>query len=286
MIIVRIFGGLGNQMFQYAFYKAIKEVNDDVYIDISDYQIHKHHNGFELDNIFNVNFDIASNKQISELSLNKNRYIYRLINKIFKVDMIKKYEYIEMNDISRVNIDNINKNVYFNGFWQDKIYVEYVAEILKREFNFKHKLDGKNKDLVDDIKNNNSVSVHIRRGDYIDNSTLGGICNKEYYLKAMEVIKQKTHDPMFIFFSDDMEWVKSNLKTNNRCIYVDWNKGKDSYKDMQLMSYCNHNIIANSTFSWWGAWLNNNNNNIVICPKKWYTTSNNNKLINNNWIGI
>lgn len=286
MIIIRVFGGLGNQLFQYAFYKTLKEYNENVYLDISDYDIHKHHNGFELEKIFNVNFDKASCKQIKRISMDKKKFLYRIIKKIFKIDIIKQYEYIEKRDVSNINIGYINGDVYFNGFWQDKKFIKKIEKDIKNELTFKESLDERNQMLINDLNDKESVSVHIRRGDYVNNKSLGGICNKEYYLKAINLIEEKINNPIFVFFSDDIEWVKDNINLNQKCIYVDWNKGEDSYKDMKLMSSCKHNIIANSTFSWWGAWLNNNKDKIVIAPKRWFNNSDNNELVLDEWIKI
>lgn len=285
MIIVRVFGGLGNQIFQYAFYKCMKFYNKDVYLDISDYGIHKHHNGFELDKVFKIKFDKATNKEIRKVSFDKKSLLYRLIRKIFKVELVKRSEYAEMKDVCDVKIGNMEQEVYFNGFWQDIKYVEFIENELRKELIFNEKLSGKNKDVIDKFIGRETVSIHIRRGDYLNNKSLGGICNNEYYLNAIEYINKVIERPVFFIFSDDMEWVKNNFKLKSECIYVYWNKDEESYKDMQLMSMCKHNIIANSTFSWWGAWLNMNRNKIVICPQKWFNNQNSNLQINN-WISF
>lgn len=285
MIIVRVFGGLGNQIFQYAFYKCLECNNDDVYLDISDYNIHHHHNGFELDKVFKIKFNKATNKEIKKISFDKKSFLYRLIRKIFKIELVKTSEYTEMKDICDVKIGNIEQEVYFNGFWQDIKYVEFIENELRKELIFNEKLSGKNKDVIDKFIGRETVSIHIRRGDYLNNKSLGGICNNEYYLNAIEYINKVIDRPVFFIFSDDIEWVKNNFKLKSECIYVDWNKEEESYKDMQLMSMCKHNIIANSTFSWWGAWLNMNRNKIVICPKKWFNNKNSNLQVND-WISF
>lgn len=285
MIIVRVFGGLGNQIFQYAFYKCLEFNNDDVYLDISDYNIHHHHNGFELDKVFKIKFNKATNKEIKKISFDKKSFLYRLIRKIFKIELVKTSEYTEMKDICDVKIGNIEQEVYFNGFWQDIKYVEFIENELRKELIFNEKLSGKNKDVIDKFIGRETVSIHIRRGDYLNNKSLGGICNNEYYLNAIEYINKVIDRPVFFIFSDDIEWVKNNFKLKSECIYVDWNKEEESYKDMQLMSMCKHNIIANSTFSWWGAWLNMNRNKIVICPKKWFNNKNSNLQVND-WISF
>jgi hypothetical protein len=122
----------------------------------------------------------------------------------------------------------------------------------------------------------NSISIHVRRGDYLNHESYKNICGLNYYCSAIRYIKTLIMDPFFIVFSDDILWCKENLNnilSDTSVIYVDWNTGKESYKDMQLISNCKHNIIANSSFSWWGAWLNTFPNKIIIAPKKWLNTN-------------
>lgn len=268
MIIVRAIGGLGNQMFQYAFYKMLKHYNQNVLLDISDYDIHNHHNGFELESVFKVKYFKANDSQIRKLSYDKKSVIYRTLKKIFNIELTKRTEFNEsLHEI--IKFDEYKKDIYFNGYWQSEKYFIDISDDIKSDFKFKNDLDSNNSMLIDKLINEKTVSVHIRRGDYLKTKSFLGVCDINYYNEAINIIKQKVKNPQFIFFSDDIEWVKGNFKLEDKCHFVDWNKGKDSYKDMQLMSMCKHNIIANSTFSWWGAWLNENSNKIIICPKKW-----------------
>src|SRR5690606_38192956 len=145
-----------------------------------------------------------------------------------------------------------------------------VAEELREHFQFPQITDIKNKELIQHIQQRNSVSLHVRRGDYLiaSNQHLGSICDNAYYEKAITYINEKTDSPLFVIFSNDIPWCKETFN-NIDAIFVDWNTGNQSYIDMQLMSLCKHNIIANSSFSWWGAWLNNNPDKIVVSPNKW-----------------
>lgn len=156
-------------------------------------------------------------------------------------------------------------------------------------------MNEKNQKILEKITQTNSVSIHVRRGDYYNNESAfkihGNITTKKYYENALEFIKEKVKNPVFFVFSDEFEWVKKNLyffSNYGEVHIIDWNKGFDSYIDLQLMSNCKHNIIANSSFSWWAAWLNKNKNKIVISPKKWVNNINENKIdiIPNNWIKI
>jgi hypothetical protein len=161
------------------------------------------------------------------------------------------------------------KDVYLNGYWQSEYYFEPIKGILRKEFTLKEVLIGQNAELAERIKNSNSVSLHIRRGDYVDNkevSEFHGTCSPEYYKKAIEFLKAKGDLEVFVF-SDDIQWAKENLRADKINFVAQNNPG---YIDMNLMALCKHNIIANSSFSWWAAWLNQSPSKIVIAPQKWF----------------
>lgn len=285
MLIVKSYGGLGNQMFQYAFYEFLKKDNPgNVFLDINDFKIHHHHQGFELIKVFDLEIDIASEKQIKNISYNQNGLIYRFFKKYLKIILSKPTECYEGLHTMLLQSSKINNNYYFVGFWQNEYYVNSIRDILIEKFDFKKEFNKRNKALLEEIKNYDSVSIHVRRGDYVNNSSLGGICTVEYYSKAIKLMQENYKNAKFVVFSDDINWVKENLELPSDSIYVDWNTGEDSYLDMILMSRCNHNIIANSTFSWWGAWLNQNINKTVVMPLLWYNSQTYNPLCCKGWI--
>lgn len=287
MAIVRIIGGLGNQMFQYAFYESMKERDKFCSIDISGFDDYKLHNGFEIERIFNVNPLYADEKKAKELMDCSNNIVSKIRRKLFGVKRTYYKEKYFDYDSKLFNIEE--KNIYFDGYWQTEKYFKNVSNIIRENFKFKKELTDKNLDILSKILGSQSVSIHIRRGDYYSNPTAykiyGNICEKEYYSKAINLIKSKVENPQFYIFSDDIEWAKNNLDLDNSN-YIDWNKADNSYIDMQLMSNCKHNIIANSTFSWWGAWLNNNENKIVIAPNKWFNGKVTQDIIPENWMKI
>lgn len=287
MKIVRIFGGLGNQMFQYALYKSLEHKFNNVKIDTSDFHYHNHHNGYEIDKIFDTTYNIADKEEIKKITYPRNLLIYKIFDKILKKNLNKGYDICEGKD-RRYNkeILNIRNTIYYDGYWQSELYFKDIEKLIRKEFTFKNELDERNLEIAQKIKNTNSVSIHVRRGDYIGNKSLGNICGKEYYLKSVEYIEKNIEKPEFFIFSDDIEWAKDSLNINYPKTYISWNKNQESYKDMQLMSYCKHNIIANSTFSWWGAWLNNNTEKIVIAPKLWFADKKENDIIPEAWIKI
>jgi len=248
MIIVKIIGGLGNQMFQYALgkYLAIKH-NTNLILDLSGYESYKVWK-FELDNL-NVHyennlFDRTTFQYIQE------KYFH------FDPDML-----------------NLPDNVNLDGYWQSEKYFKDIEEILRKDFSVTSPINEANQRLLDLINSTNSVSLHIRRGDYITNPSANafhGTCSLDYYNKSIKHLIERVNNPHFFLFSDDPEWVKENILINEPVTVVDINTINNGCDDLRLMMSCKHNIIANSSFSWWGAWLNNNPQKIVIAPEKWF----------------
>lgn len=166
-------------------------------------------------------------------------------------------------------------NIYLTGYWQTEKYFKDIEGVLRKDFSLKREFDIANKEITGEIRNNHSVCLHVRRDDYVTDpivSTYHGACSLEYYRHAVSYIAAKVKHPVFYFFSDDMAWVKEYLRIPHPVKYVSDGILKD-YEEMMLMSYCKHNIIANSSFSWWGAWLNTNPGKIVIAPRPWFVSS-------------
>ncbi len=161
--------------------------------------------------------------------------------------------------------------MFLTGYWHNQKYFKSFYSQLIKEFEFISKPDIPNEELIKYIKEENSISIHIRRGDY---ANLDNILPINYYHNAIDYIKKKVKNPKFIYFSDEPNWVKENLTINNSDIIVDFNDSSEGYNDMRLMSLCKHNIIANSTLSWWGAWINQNPDKIVIAPKSYDNKTN------------
>lgn len=291
MIIVNIIGGLGNQMFQYAFYRNLKNKGFDVKLNLNEIKDYKLHNGYELDNIFDLEYDCVSEKTAVLYSDIKRDVFSRIRRKIFG----KKESYIKENEReSKFDTQGLdkNKNYYLKGYWYSFLNFEDSADLVKKDFCFsKLELNEQNKSILNEINKTNSVAIHIRRGDYIqDKKTyeiLGRICDIEYYQKCISIMTEKIQDCSFFVFSNDIEWCKSNIKFPSKANYIDWNKKENSYIDMYLMSQCKHNIIPNSSFSWWGAFLNNNPQKVIIAPKNWTAIDESNgKRHPQNWICI
>lgn len=244
MKIIKIKGGLGNQLFQYAHGRSLIEKNKKV--------------------IFDISFFTETSRDTSRPFLLKKFNILEssiFINK--KENFFKKIIYKIYSKIS---------GEY--GFFQSEHYFKKISSIINKEFTLKNPLSSTAQNFKDQINTQiNSVSIHIRRGDYISNLEANkhhGVCDLPYYQKAISKIKEVLESPVFFIFSDDIEWTKENLELEN-AVYVS-NPDLTECEELMLMSYCKHNIIANSTFSWWGAWLNQNKNKIVIAPQKWLNT--------------
>lgn len=289
MKIVKIMGGLGNQMFQYALFCSFLQKGYTAKLDITAFEHNKFHNGFQLKKAFDINPTFASKKEVKLYSRDYEtptkflRYFKRLLPP-------KRSEYREKAFIYDKHLFDNNDKVYYLGYWIDERYFEDIKRDIITTFTFTKDTEEQNKKILLKLKNTETVGLHIRRGDYFKNKRnakfYGNICTQEYYQKAIDFIHTKTNKPLFVVFSDDIDWVNSNLLKHigTNCLIVDWNKGKKSFNDMMLMSCCKHNIIANSTFSWWGAWLNKNPDKIVIAPDKWVNLNCVNNVIPVNWI--
>lgn len=289
MIIAVLKGGLGNQMFQYAMARRASYVNRaDLKLDISAFSGEDilTPRKYYLDE-FNVVENFSSKY---ESDIIKKRGFINLLHKLkpyYKRFNIKeKYFYFDP------KILLISDNVCLDGYWQSEKYFKDIEEIIRREFTLKKIPSREFKKICDYICSKESVSLHIRRGDYVFNKTTNkfhGVCPLNYYYKAIELMNQKVKNSVYFIFSDDIEWAKNNLKLKVPHHFVSDRNGKiKDYEEIILISRCKSHIIANSTFSWWGAWLNNKPNKIVIAPKKWFNdiSINTSDLIPRLWIRI
>ncbi|MCX2450385.1 alpha-1,2-fucosyltransferase [Pedobacter sp. PLR] len=266
MKIIRFLGGLGNQMFQYAFYKAIEKRFPDVKADLTGFKDYPLHNGLELERIFDIQLTKVT-PLINDLYNTDNRnWILRKLRRL--LNLKNAYKRDDHPFTFDPGVFQNSEFLYYWGYWQNQGYFIDIAEEIKAAFTFKLPLNEENQQILQQIKEANSIAVHIRRGDYLKDPLLGGCCGKDYYQQAIDVIQKTTANPQFFIFSDDISWCKESLSLTG-ATFISWNKGQDSYIDMQLMSQCKHNIIANSSFSWWAAWLNQHPNKIVIGPNKW-----------------
>lgn len=288
-MIIKIQGGLGNQLFQYALgYRLSGQKGCELKVDIRDYK--KRSNRFFALAEFQVDIKVATKEEIVKIiKFKKNNTIFKIYKLIESFKPLYKKNYIsELSDnFDYEQIGNIKYSAYLDGYWQSYKYFEDISEQIKRIFTLNNP-GNDYLELAKKIQSCNSVSVHIRRGDYVTNKQdVYYICGQDYYQKAINYINVRVDNPVYYIFSDDIGWVKDNLWFNGDVKYVSGKKLTDC-EELILMSKCNHNIIANSTFSWWGAWLNTNKEKIVISPKKWFKDETRNKkdLIPGDWIQI
>ena len=273
MIIAKLIGGLGNQMFQYAFgYRLAQLSNTEIKLDIAafeKYKLHKvaiHH--------LNVNYNslvIAENK-VNRLT---NEYGVRSLLKKAKLVSPKATIIKETTPGFRKElIRKYDEDVYLDGFWQSDKYFKGSEDEIRNHLMVITEPSAANQQMLFAIKNSNAVSVHIRRADYVTNAntlSFHGICSIEYYQQAAELIKSKVNNPVFFVFSDDIAWAKENINFNTQQFFADMNNADTNYEDLRLMYSCRHHIVANSSFSWWGAWLNPLQEKIVIAPRTWFS---------------
>lgn len=292
MIITNIIGGLGNQMFQYAVARALSiKLGVSLKLDVDDFHGYALHQGFELKRLFNSEIEVASNVDKHIVLGWRKSYLMRRLTKKRVFSFIKNKNYIvEPSFAYWSGVTQLNDNVYLDGYWQSYKYFNEFSDTIKADFTFQLPLTTQNKELSVQIAEVNAVSLHVRRGDYVSNTKANathGVCSLDYYHDAIEHILNHVEEPVFFIFSDDIAWVKDNLAINARVVFIDHNTGKESFNDMRLMRLCQHHIIANSSFSWWGAWLGINDNKIVIAPKKWFAQTNStNDLIPTNWLTL
>lgn len=248
--------GLGNQLFQYAAARSLMKKNDFLLFDLSNYQNDYLSREFTL-NQFRVKGQVLSNKIFHKFFIPNTK-----LNIVLAA--LKGFSFIKENGF--YIHENLRKEckliTTIEGYWQSADYFENIRNQLIKEI-VPHDLPS----LPDFIRETNTVAVHIRRTDYVKDERYGFL-GLDYYNEAISYFKQKLNNPFFIFFSDDIDWCKNNFTDLEEAIFFEEKMWQNDFLQLFLMSKCKHQIIANSSFSWWGAWLNTNENKIIIRPKK------------------
>lgn len=270
MLIIRLKAGLGNQMFQYAFGRVLSlQRNEELFLDLSAYENIADRDTpreYKLDN-FNIKAKKASQEQVAPY-ITKLQILKRKIERnLFYRNNYKYHRYITN-----------SKSEYFEGWWQNEEYFVHHADIIRSELSLKEPLSTPARSISQSIdgaqkEGSITVSIHVRRGDYVTNpfaATFHGVVDIAYYEKAIAEMHSRFPEKKLVFFifSDDINWARENIIKNENSVYV---SGPDIayYEEIHLMSLCDHHIIANSSFSWWGAWLNPKQSKVVIAPSKW-----------------
>ena len=288
MVIVRVKGGLGNQLFQYATgYAVAREKNTKMVIDRSFYPAQKLR-GFKLSllSINDAEVDSEVNRPLL-IRVFENRYINKLLRLIGfeKVTFLNKSYFLETKLKYLPQIFNLpTDNLYLDGYFQSYLYFEHYREDLLKMFVPKYEFGDEWKKYREEVSRIDSIAVHVRRGDYLkiqNKNNLQYVLEEDYYKKAIDFFEKKLSKPVFYWFSDDIEWVKEHFGENSQFRYVRLTTENADLDELMLMSKCKNIITANSSFSWWAAWLNQNKEAIVIAPKKRFGNEN---MIPDDWI--
>lgn len=266
-ITVLLKGGLGNQLFQFAYgYSLSKKYNAQLFLDISFFQEDARHGGYMLDK-FNLpsNIQYKNISKITKLLLRVDNKLKGVLNKFLKLGYVTE------------NYQNVKKDTIVDGYWQNKSLSQEYKNDLINIFTLNLEFNNEALNAIYKIKNTNSVSVHIRRGDYLskENSKIFYQLDRKYYQKAISSIDKVEGDATLFVFSNDSIWVKDNFQKYKNIVFITNNS---PLIDFYLMSLCKHNIIANSTFSWWASYLNINKDKVTIAPQSWFKSTKQNQL--------
>jgi hypothetical protein len=293
MVIVRLVGGLGNQLFQYAAARRLAIWHNTTFkLDISAFESYTRR-VYSL-YPFNIQEDFATPEEVVRLREPSQGRLRRAVFRLKR--MLRPYNQRTSLREWRLNPYNPNflrtsAQVYLDGYWQTEKYFVDIADIVRREFTIKYAQDLQNRAVAEEIAATQAVSVHVRRGDYVSDpptSQVHGVCGLDYYARCVSLIAQKVPSPHFFVFSDDPDWVVQNLHLDYPTTLVSQVDPSKSYEDLRLMSLCRHHIIANSSFSWWGAWLNAKPGKLVFAPQRWFqdTSVDTRDLLPEGWIKV
>lgn len=296
MIVIKLQGGLGNQMFQYAFGRKIELLlNEKVLFDLS-------FNQFKIDTPRQYALgDFIASDYIFPVNQKLLPFIFRnpnsdFLKRVFKALIRKgwfneKWLYITDFNFNPTMI-NGNSNCYIDGYWHSERYFIEIRSVILHEFELK-KTSDRYIELSTKMRNKSSIAIHVRHGDFLLNpyaKVFNVVCSPEYYHQAVTLIVPQVKNPYFYVFTDDINWAVDFFPTINLPFEIISGKGFTDQEELNLMSACQHQIIANSSFSWWGAWLNSNPEKIVISPRKWRNTENSfmsiTDLLPANWIKL
>ena len=286
-VIVKVWGGLGNQLFIYAFARKMVEEGYQVYLDMQSF----FQDGGELIEtpreylleVFNIKIPCKKmDVQIYKRILTNRLFYGKFIRKILcRLGFYLKYSFENEPTTYIDQLLDLHHGSYVEGYFQNERYFKSIRTILLKELCLKKKLD-----LPTELYRKNTVSIHIRRSDYVKSKTFMP-CSVDYYLAAIDYMKEKIKTPFFCFFTDDIDWLKrSKLLKDIDYVCISEEYTYKDYEELILMSKCENNIIANSTFSWWGAWLNENKDKIVVAPSKWFISKKEGGIVPNEWVRI
>jgi hypothetical protein len=276
MVITKLMGGLGNQMFQYAFGRRLAhDRGTSLKLDLS-FFLTQALRRYELGDL-DIQEHVATAEEIAAVKGAAGRGGGRLgqtlrnaLTPYFRRRVITERKYFQFDP----GLLQAPDDVYLDGYWQNAKYFSAIESILRREFTLKQPIDAESRELSQMIRESVSVGIHVRRGDFISDSSISrvhGTCDLPYYIHCMRLIAEKCEPERWVVFSDDPEWARRHLRiSDGRATYVGASGSSSPCRDLMLLSRCRHFIIANSTFSWWAAWLSDHPGKIVCAPKRWF----------------
>ena len=273
MIIIKVFQGLGNQLFQYALARSLSVRHGvEVKLDLSWYHEHSSHRAFGLDRFHTVYMEANENECYN---VRHGIFANRIRNFFFRRSIVAlpyfKQPYFK-EDLSKFdpNILEIDSRTYVEGYFSSEVFFKEIRSLLKEELTLKKDPDATSVQWIKQMQQEESVCLSIRRGDFVNNP-LHDVCDLEYFEEGVARFREILKAPVFYIFSDDNDWVKANLKIKEKHHFITHNF-PDYYEDFRLMQACKHHLIPNSTFSWWAAWLSDHPEKKVIAPRTWLNT--------------
>jgi hypothetical protein len=264
--IVKVMGGLGNQMFAYAFAMALRGLGRQVALDVTWHDRHVAHNGWELDRVFELDIPLASESERDGLADLGDGFGSRLRRKLFGP---RNGHVVERGNGYDPCYLELTGDAYFDGYWQSPLYHGGIEAAVERAFRFPADLEPGAVACLRASDGRIRIGVHVRRGDYTESEELGGVCGEAYHRRAISLLRQGAPDAALLFFSDDLDWCRERLGGGSDAFYVDWNRGSDSWRDMRLMTLCDRLSISNSSFGWWGARLGQRGR-AIVAPDRWF----------------
>jgi hypothetical protein len=274
MIIVRLDGGLGNQLFQYAAGRRLAyRHKTELKLDITTFHTGHSNRKYELFH-YNISGVVAPASDVARFVNRSPGFFYGAVEQCrAALHLSKKGLIRESHFHFDPEVLALPDNLYMWGYWQSERYFEDIRPIILKEFTLCKPAAGQNADLLEEIGTTNAVGLHVRRADYARNPhvhNVHGTCDREYYEEAISRVLRAVQTPHFYIFSDEPEWARANLRLEHPATYVSHNGPDDAVEDLRLMSACQHFIIANSSFSWWAAWLSQNQARLVCAPSRWF----------------
>lgn len=257
---VYMMGGLGNQIFEYAFARHLRKAGNEVYLLVTSFGRDGLRN-FKLNN-YNIQIPVA--KGIASYVIDKR-------TRLGVRGLFSRNVYVAPNTFEYIDIKGSDKYQYFYGYFQNSRYVDPYIDGLRNDLQYTGDFSDIQRKIIKEISECESVGIHVRRGDYLDNTSVFRIIDVQFYISAIKYMREKIHHPQFYFFSDDISWCKDNFSSLDNAHFIDHMYKNTDVIDFEMLRCCKHFIIGNSTFSWWASKLSEASSKVLIAPQEWFT---------------